>query len=144
MTKSVNPNSLIAGRAARDAGMDQAAARKERQIRQGALSFLDALLASPDGTATTDDATDRLDGAYEDGGRWRGSITRRLAGKRLIRRIGFITSKRASRHAGPVGVWQIQDAAAVERERDELRDWLVTHPDPTVSVGQLNFLEGQA
>ncbi len=118
-------------RVRRDAGMDLAARRKEWAIRRGMLAFIEALLRNQDHKATTDDATTHLDTAYSDGGRWRGSIPRRLFSKGLIERAGVITSVRASRHAGLVTEWRAVDLEALERERAELAAWLRVNPCPS-------------
>ena len=106
-----------AGHAAKDEGMTRAALSKAQRIESHRRALLDTLLASPDRTATIDDATpdDELGAEYADGGKWRGTVTRSLASDGYIERVGFADSRRASRHAGPVGVWRLIDAAAARR-----------------------------
>lgn len=109
------------GERQRDAGMGAAAEAKARRIRAGKIAMLDALLRSPDGTATIDDATppDDLREAFADGGCWRGSVTLSLAKDGLIEKVAAGPSVRPSRHAGLRHVWRLTDrpTAIVHRGR---------------------------
>jgi hypothetical protein len=87
-------------------------------------------------TATTDDATTHLIGAYADGGKWRGEVTKGLARRGLILRDGATTSCRAARHAGLVTRWRGVNRDAINTERDRLRAWLDAHPPPRNEPGQ--------
>ena len=118
------------GEARRDDGMDRAAARREWQTKHDELALLDAIMRRPDRTATTDDATADLSRQYEDGGRWRGSIPKRLAAHGLIEQAGAIRSSRPSRHAGLLTQWRAADENGIERKRAELRQWLGQNPRP--------------
>lgn len=118
------------GEARRDGGMDRTAAHREWQIQNGTLRFLDAMMKRADRTATTDDATDDLSRQYDDGGRWCGAITRRLAADGLIERAGAIRSARPSRNAGLVTEWRAANDAAIDRRRDGLRNWFRQNPHP--------------
>jgi hypothetical protein len=98
-----------AGETRRDVGMAAAALPKSLRVRAGMVAMLDALIRSPDGTATIDDATapDDLAAAYADGGQWRGSVTRSLAAMGLIAKVAAGASDRPSRHAGARYVWRL-------------------------------------
>lgn len=107
----------------RDAGLDQAAKRRPDRVMLGRLAMLDALLQSPDGTATIDDATPPKEFAagYRDGGFWRGQITRSLAEAGYIERIGWRLSSRPTRHRSPVSIWRLVDRAAATTHRSHLK-----------------------
>jgi hypothetical protein len=81
------------------------------RIQAGQLAMIDALLRSPDGEATIDDATapEDLRLAFPDGGQWRGSVTRDLARHGLIEKVAAAPSERPSRHAGIRYVWRLAD-----------------------------------
>jgi len=100
-------------------GISLATGCKEDLIAAGKLAMLDALLSSPDGTATIDDATADLSAQFKDGGRWRGAVTRSLAMRRIIAADSVIKSDRPSRHRGYVTRWQLRDRdkALTLRER---------------------------
>lgn len=93
----------------RDAGIAAASVPKALRVRAGMVSLLDALIRSPDGTATIDDATapGDLAEAFADGGRWRGSVPRSLAKMGLIAKVAAGASDRPSRHAGARYVWRL-------------------------------------
>jgi hypothetical protein len=97
------------GETRRDVGMAAAACPKALRVRVGKLAMLDALLRSPDGTASIDDATapDDMAEAFADGGQWRGQITRSLAADGLIAKVAAGASDRPSRHAGARYVWRL-------------------------------------
>ncbi|MEQ8847414.1 MAG: hypothetical protein RIC11_06675 [Botrimarina sp.] len=99
------------GERRRDHGMAAAACPKALRVRAGQVALLDALLRSPDGTATIDDATapDDLRAAFTDGGQWRGTVPRALAAMGLIDKVAIGSSQRPSRHAGTRGVWRLVD-----------------------------------
>jgi hypothetical protein len=118
------------GEAARDAGMILAAQRKEWFIHRDTLRFLDAMMSRSDRTASTDDAVDDLADTYADGGKWRGSIVKELAGEGLIVKAGIGYSDRPARHRGYVARWRGTDLRGIDRRRDDLRRWLATHPCP--------------
>ena len=97
----------------RDAGMAIAAAAKPDRVVLGRLALLDALLRCPGYVGTIDDGTAEaeLRAAYGDAGKWRGSVVRSLAQDGLIVRVGYVESRRPSRHCGPVGRWRLVDPA---------------------------------
>ena len=87
------------------AGMEIAAGAKLDKVTSAKIALLRALLRSPDGTATIDDATSDLAAEFSDGGKWRGTVTRSLAIAGLIRRVDVVPSDRPSRHRGYVTRW---------------------------------------
>lgn len=95
----------------RDVGMALAAARRPDQVTIGRLAMVRALLQSPDGTATIDDATseDELSGGFADGGKWRGTVTRSLVKDGIAKIAGMAKSRRKSRHSGSVAKWELVD-----------------------------------
>ena len=103
-----------------ECGIQRAAIKHEAQIRRGSWLFLNAILASPDGCATTDAATDAPLTKYPDGGRWRGSIPKRLKAAGLIVSFSLAKSERPARHAGYLAVWQLIDRPAAEVMRAAL------------------------
>jgi hypothetical protein len=110
------------GEAMRDQGLLLAGANRQRLIAGVQARFLDALLNSLDGTATTDDIPDNLGAKYPKGGKYVGSAIRALAEKRMIRREGFAKSCRPSRHSCYVTVWRAaRDLDAIRAERERLR-----------------------
>lgn len=120
------------GKKRAECGLKRAAYLHESEIRRDVLRLLDALLASDDGTATTDDAVDDLSGKYSDGGQWRGNIPKRLLAAGVIAFDGWSASARPSRHGGPVKRWRLLDRDAAMRYRAEL---LATpHTQPTESA----------
>jgi len=90
-------------------GMELAATAKPDRVTAGRIALLRALLASPDGTATIDDATADLAASYRDGGKWRGNVCRSLATARIVERVGVEKSERPSRHRGYVARWGLID-----------------------------------
>ena len=101
-------------------GVRRAAYLHEPQIRRDTLRFLAALLASPNGCATLDDATDELRGKHADGGKWRASIPKRLRADGLIVGERVVKSARPARHAGYLTEWRLIDRPGAERRRAEL------------------------
>jgi hypothetical protein len=106
----------------RDEGRDRAALHREFQIKATQLALLQAILRSPNRTATLDDATPDLEEAFEDGGRWRGSIPRGLNG--LIESAGVVLSSRPSRHRGFLTRWRGLDDGALTAKCRELEGWI--------------------
>ena len=111
-------------------GMALAAAHGGDDADRFELRFLAALLASPDGTATTDDAANlaELVGQRPRGGRYVGATTNRLATEGIIAPLRsadgtrvYRRSRRPARHATPISVWQLLDAATAARRIAALR-----------------------
>lgn len=123
---------LLAGEALRDTGMMLASRRKRHRIVTDQLALLDAIIGSADGTATADDAAtdDHRIAGYDDGGKWRGTVTRELSDDGIIRCVAATRSKRPTRHAGWIGRWAIADRALADARRAYLRKWLRDHPLP--------------
>ena len=111
------------GKKLAEVGIKRAACRNELPIRRDMLRFLDALLLSPNGCATLDDATDDLMRKHADGGKWRASIPRRLQALQVIESAGVVKSARPSHHGGYVTQWRLVDPLAAEH----LRAVLSTH-----------------
>ena len=91
------------------------------RVLEGERLFLRVLLTSPDGMGTLAQATptEYRDKPFPDGGRWRGSIPRRLAGRGIIGaviapdgRLESHRSPRKSRRRGIAAVWKLIDANA--------------------------------
>ncbi len=85
--------------------------------------MLEALLRSPDGTATIDDATSiyELAHPFDDDGKWRGSVPRVLSSRGIIVPAGLATSCRPSRHGGDVKRWRLVDRAKAEALAEAIR-----------------------
>jgi len=116
----------------RKAGQEEGASRKEAAhallearrdvyIRRARRALLLRLLDA--GTATADDVAGRI-GPTDHGmdPRWLGTVPGPLAVARIIRRQGFTTSARPSRHASIITTWELADRAAALA-------WLARHPD---------------
>ena len=111
-----------AGDRLRDFGMAIAAARRPDQVTIGRLAMLRAMLASPAGTATIDDATEPGEMAvrFADGGQWRGTVTRSLVNDGYATIIGTTRSTRPSRHRGYISIIQLVDRSAAQRYIDTM------------------------
>lgn len=102
------------GATRRNVGMAFAAARRPDRVTIGRLRMVQALLASPNGKATIDDATtaDELLSGFADGGKWRGTVTRSIVADGLACIVGTTRSNRPSRHRGYVAVLSLTDRTA--------------------------------
>ncbi len=129
------------GEQARDVGMALAADPKQRAIAVHSIAFLESMLRSDDLTATTDDAVDDLFAAFEDGGKWRGPMVRRMASRGTILKVGYAPSCRTFRHAGTIAKWQGKDRPTVIVEIARFKAWLAANPEPVDDrrVGQLEL-----
>lgn len=105
------------GKKRAERGIRRAAYSHEPQIRRDTVRMLDALLASPSGCATVDDATDAPRAKYADGGKWRGSIAKRLLAAGIIVVHRVVRSSRPARHAGYLTEWRLVDRPAAEALR---------------------------
>jgi hypothetical protein len=108
----LNAAALIAeGERRRDVGMALAAARRPDKVSLGRLAMVRALLSAPDGIATIDDATgpEELAAEFDDGGKWRGAVTRSLVNDGLAVIVGTTRSRRPSRHRGYVAELRLLD-----------------------------------
>jgi hypothetical protein len=101
----------------RDVGMAFAAARRPDRVTLGRVRMVQALIASPDGKATIDDATtdDELSTGFADGGKWRGTVTKSIVADGLACIVGATRSNRPSRHRGYVSVLSLTDRTAAEK-----------------------------
>jgi hypothetical protein len=100
----------------------------DRRVLEGEALFLRVLLAAADGKATLADATPEAyrTKPFPNGGRWRGSIPRKLVGRGIIGalvsddgRLESHRSPRVARRSGLAGVWCLLNAEAA---RQRLRD----------------------
>lgn len=113
MSAASNIEKLIAeGEQRRDQGMALASRGKLWNRYQSQLLLLRAQLDSPDGTATSDQATANPWEAFPDGGPWRGPAFRELAVDGLIECVGHERSIRPSRHRCTVRRWRLVDREA--------------------------------
>ena len=104
---------------------------QEWLIHRWSEPFLSALLSSPDGIATTDRATPDLRFRFEEGGKWRGQIPKRISTAGIIVEVGAVKSSRTPRHGGLTTVWRLIDRPAALQELDRIRRWLAEHPAPS-------------
>lgn len=122
----------------RDVGMNRAAAAKPDRVTLGRVAFLVALLRSPNHIGTICDATDHdaIRSAFEDGGKWRGAVTRSLARAGFIEKVDAVESRRTSRHCGYVTRWRLVDPIATKSYVGRLRAALdvQTHQQKTGSM----------
>ncbi len=88
------------------------------------LQLLDAIAASPNKEATTDDIGNDLTEKRLEGGNWIGGLVSGLSGRGIIRFVVVKASVRAHSHRGLRRVWTIGDAAKFEAERAWLRQEL--------------------
>ena len=93
----------------------------DRRVLEGEKLFLLTILAAPTGIATLADATaaEFLDKPYPDGGKWRGSIPKRLAGRGIVGAVvtpaGQLAADRSPRKARRRGtgiLWRLLDRVA--------------------------------
>jgi hypothetical protein len=109
------------GERRKDAAHSLLEARRDVYIRRARRALLLQLLDV--GTATADDVADRIgptDPRIDP--RWLGTVPGPLAIARIIRRQGFTTSARPSRHASIITTWELADRAAALA-------WLARNPD---------------
>jgi hypothetical protein len=100
------------GERRREIGMALAAARRPDRVTLARWAMLNALLRSPDGTGTIDDATPQNEvvAKYADGGKWRGTVTRSLALDGYTAPTGeYRRTTRPAAHRRPNAVWRLTD-----------------------------------
>jgi hypothetical protein len=112
------------GNAKKQRGMALAAEARAEAVAAGQVALLRALMASDDGTATIDDATDDLTHRFVGGGKWRGTVTSALSRRGIIERIGDRKSDRPTRHRGYVSLWRLKDRNKARQEIERLTAWL--------------------
>jgi hypothetical protein len=111
MDEKSERNLAAEGERRREIGMNRAAARRPDRVSLGRWALVNALLRSPDGTATIDAATspNELAAGFADGGRWRGTVTRSLVADGLAEITGTTRSIRPTRHRGWIAVLRLTD-----------------------------------
>lgn len=93
-------------------------ARNAERIQAAQRAMVCVLLER--GRATVDDVRAELGLADTQPSRWLGAVPGELRRKGIIRRAGFIETRRAVAHARPVSVWELADGAAA-------RAWLAAN-----------------
>ena len=102
------------GELLKERGMNIAATGRDLQIFAHEAAFLRVLLRrGDDDFATLDDVGDIAE-KFRDGGKWRGSVPKRLANLGIINAVGVVKSTRPSRHRGFVTLWQLRDRTKTE------------------------------
>jgi hypothetical protein len=118
-------------------GLGRYGTDNDPRILDGEQRFIRALLASPDRTATLTDATppEYLDRPFPDGGRWRGAVPKRLAGRGIVGQVldangrpAALRSSRKSRHRGILAVWKLIDPDAGLRRLQDLAIYFAENP----------------
>jgi len=126
------------GERRRDIGISLAATRRIDRVAMGRWSLVNALLRSPDGTATIDAATapDELAAGFADGGKWRGAVVLSLLRDGLAECVGATRSIRPSRHRGWVAVLRLTDRQkAADYVRRLTAAFSATTNETTATVG---------
>ena len=102
------------GERRKDEGLNRAAARRPDRVTLGRLAMLRALLFSPDGTASLDDATppEELATEFADGGRWWGQVIRSLIADGLAIAVGYVKTIRPAGHRRPIMLLRLIDRSA--------------------------------
>ena len=122
-----------------DQGRDKGEKRGRRGIKRGAYSrdwdiardelrMLTLLLDDPSRKVTTDDIVEDLAKKIEGGGKWRGSVPRRLSEAGAIRFVRYVKSSRPSRNSGTTGEWELDNHGTAKRLRDGLAAYFVANP----------------
>lgn len=111
----------------------------DRRVLEGELLFLQVLLNSDDGRATLSEATPEKyrQEPFKDGGKWRGCIPKRLAGRGIIGALGAEDgrleshrSTRAARRSGIAVVWKLINAKAARQRLGALTKLLGKQSPP--------------
>lgn len=125
------------GETRRDVGMALAAARRPDRVTLGRVRMVQALLSSPNGTATIDDASTagELSSGFADGGRWRGSVTRSIVADGIAFVSGTTRSNRPSRHRGYVAVLTLTDRTAAAEYVRQMTAAFAAFNDATSPAG---------
>jgi hypothetical protein len=109
------------GERRRDSAFSLLEVRREVYIRRARRALILRVLEA--GTATADDVAESSGPAPEGiDPRFLGTVPGPLARARLIRRAGFVSSARPSRHASILSVWELADRAGALA-------WLARNPD---------------
>ena len=104
------------------------------KIAKGQLALLETLFAKSDHTCTLDDATRDLLELFNDGGKWRGSITLELYRDGVISPCGADNSRRPSRNGGLLHVWTIANIGKARRWIAWLRRWIEAKENPQTAA----------
>src|SRR5262245_29560534 len=96
------------GECRKDAAHRRLEARRDVLVRRARRALLIHLLDA--GTATADDVAESIGPGDPDiDPRWLGTVPGPLADAGIIRRAGFVTSTRPSRHASIISTWELAD-----------------------------------
>lgn len=109
------------GESRKRSALDNLEANRELIILQARRRFVSHALSH--GVVTTDDARDGLSIPEGVDPVCLGAVPGGLARKHVVRRIGFVPSKRPEAHARPISVWELADAA-------KALAWLRANPEP--------------
>jgi hypothetical protein len=136
MGRDLHRDLVAQGECRRDVGMSLAAERRPDRVALGRLAMVDALLRSPDGTATIDAATppDELAAEFADGGKWRGAVVLSLIRDGVAVITGTRRSVRPSRHRGYVSVLQLIDRTKAMAYAQQVATALAVTNETTPSV----------
>lgn len=108
------------GEALKDQGLAVAGSRYSLTL-QTKLAFLQALLAAPGHTATTDATEADLSTKFPHGGKWRGTAINQLCKEGLIEVVSAERSTRPARHRGLLLRWHLVNVAGAVVKIAELR-----------------------
>ena len=109
-------------------GIKRAAYCHEWDIARDELRLLQLLLDDPGRKVTTDDIVDDLAKKIDGGGKWRGSVPRRLSEAGAIRFVRYVKSVRPTRNSGTTGEWELDNRDTAKRMRDGLAAYFVANP----------------
>jgi hypothetical protein len=131
------------GNKLRDVGIALAAARKPDRVTLGRINLVKALLDSPNGKATIDDATpsDELSSGFTDGGKWRGNVTRSVVQDGLARIVGITRSVRPTRHRGYIAVLQMIDRNTATEYLRAMNAQFAAFNDVTPTAGTAEVIQ---
>ncbi len=104
------------------------------KIAKGQLDLLESLLAKSDRVCTLDDATRDLAESFDDGGKWRGSITLELYRDGVISQAGAENSKRPSRNRGLLRSWRLEDERKAKQLIESLRRFIEAKENPPTAA----------
>lgn len=104
------------------------------KIAKGQLDLLETLIGKADRVATLDDATPDLLESFDDGGKWRGSITLELFRDGVISQAGAENSKRPSRNRGLLRLWRLTDERKARQAIESLRRFIEAKENPQTAA----------
>jgi hypothetical protein len=138
MDEQTSRDLIAEGECRRESGMELAAARRPDRVTSGRWAMVNALLLSPDGTATIDAATspDELATEFPDGGKWRGAVVLSLLRDGMAEVVGTVRSIRPSRHRGYVSLLRLTDReSALHYVRRMTAAFAASETTPPVAAG---------